>query len=179
MSIEIYLEAVEYATKLHSGQKRKFTDEDFIVHPLRVARLIEIVHPGEITPGVVSILHDTIEDCHSHLLSKACIYDQIKQMFGYDVAQMVFELTNQFTKEACPNTKRAERKQLELERIKCIRPECKTIKCADRIDNLVDFNRVGGIPEYYRKESVDMFYGALRGKTASKYLESMLEAILS
>jgi hypothetical protein len=73
---------------------------------------------------------------------------------------------------------RTERKHRELIRLSEISKVGKTIKCADRIDNLLDFKTNDIIPKYYRNESWDLYDTALKGQTYSPYLETLLLTIL-
>jgi (p)ppGpp synthase/HD superfamily hydrolase len=73
--------AIEFATRAHSGQYRKGTKLPYIVHPLGVAKiLIECDSPEHLI--VAGILHDTVEDTSATL-------DEIKQTFGWDIADLV------------------------------------------------------------------------------------------
>ncbi|KKM58825.1 hypothetical protein LCGC14_1548850 [marine sediment metagenome] len=53
----LYDKALVFAEKAHTGQKRKFTGEDYIMHPLAVAWMVE----GK-DAKVVALLHDVLED---------------------------------------------------------------------------------------------------------------------
>ena len=53
--------AIEFATKAHEGQVRKYTGEPYIVHPLEVAEIVKTVeHTEEML--MAAVLHDTVED---------------------------------------------------------------------------------------------------------------------
>jgi (p)ppGpp synthase/HD superfamily hydrolase len=67
--------AIEIATKAHAGQKRKNSGEDYITHPLAVAKIAEKIFwdkfADRVDEGVdiiakkiyiVAVLHDVIED---------------------------------------------------------------------------------------------------------------------
>ena len=57
----IIMKALEFASKIHKHQKRSFTNEPYINHPIRVANNKEVLRYG--SSGIcVALLHDCIED---------------------------------------------------------------------------------------------------------------------
>lgn len=57
----IIMKALEFASKIHKHQKRTFTNEPYINHPIRVANNKEVLQYG--SSGIcVALLHDCIED---------------------------------------------------------------------------------------------------------------------
>ncbi len=78
------LKALEFTYGKHKGQKRK-SGEPYINHPLEVARiLIEInMDPDTVIAG---LLHDTLEDTNTS-------YEEIRELFGESVAQIVDGVT--------------------------------------------------------------------------------------
>ena len=55
------MKALEFASKIHKHQKRNFTNEPYINHPIRVANNKEVLRYG--SSGIcVALLHDCIED---------------------------------------------------------------------------------------------------------------------
>jgi len=119
--------AIEFATNAHKGQKRKYTGEDYIVHPIAV---MEILRGFNFHEEILcaAVLHDTVEDTPVTL-------QDIEENFGTIVAKLVEDLTDVFTKEAFPQINRKYRKQLECYRILKISGHAKSIKVADLIDN--------------------------------------------
>lgn len=122
--------ALEFATKAHGEQQRKYTREPYIEHPKRVAEIVRTVpHTKEMI--CAAYLHDVVEDTPVNL-------KEIEQEFGPKVAQLVHELTDEFIKENYQNLNRKSRKKREVERQAKMSPEAKTIKLADVIDNTRD-----------------------------------------
>ena len=74
-------EAIIYATVMHQGKVRKFTETPFILHPLEVAQILSTLTDDQeiITAG---ILHDIVEDTDGTL-------EEIEKRFGKRVASMV------------------------------------------------------------------------------------------
>ena len=55
------LKALKYASKIHKHQKRTFTNEPYINHPIRIAKNPEVLNYN--WEGIcVALLHDCIED---------------------------------------------------------------------------------------------------------------------
>lgn len=81
---DMITQAYEYADKAHERQMRQ-SGEPYITHPIAVARIL--VELGMDTETICAgLLHDVVEDTASTL-------DEIKKMFGADVAQMVDGVT--------------------------------------------------------------------------------------
>lgn len=80
--------ARRYATKAHAAidQRRKYTDDPYIVHPQAVMELVRSVpHTEEMLAA--AWLHDTVEDTPTTL-------GDIDSHFGPKVAELVRMLTN-------------------------------------------------------------------------------------
>lgn len=119
-------QARRYATQAHAaaGQRRKYTDEPYIVHPAAVAELVRSVTDDEAMLAA-AWLHDTVEDTPSTL-------QDIESHFGPRVAELVDMLTD----SAQPQAKnRATRKLAHFRHTAQASPEAQTIKLADIIDN--------------------------------------------
>jgi len=118
--------ADEFADRAHRSinQKRKYTGEPYIVHPRRVAAMVAVVIDD---PEVVAaaLLHDVVEDTPVTLTD-------IEREFGPRVAGFVDDLTDVSTHR---DGNRERRKAKDREHTRCARPESKTVKLADLIDN--------------------------------------------
>jgi relA/spoT family protein len=84
MNQERINKAIEIATKVHEGQKRKSGDP-YIVHPLAVMKILEDWKMDEDTI-IAGVLHDTVEDTSLTL-------EDIKKEFGETVAFLVDGVT--------------------------------------------------------------------------------------
>jgi guanosine-3',5'-bis(diphosphate) 3'-pyrophosphohydrolase len=137
--------ALEFARDAHGKQKRKYSSEAYIEHPIRVAELVRSVPH---TTGMIcaAYLHDVVEDTQVTI-------EKIYTEFGEAVGELVEELTDEFMKINYPHLNRQRRKQKEVERQAGISREAKTIKLADVIDNTVDIVRNDkGFARKYLKE---------------------------
>lgn len=70
----MYEKAIQFATVAHGDQKRKFSGDPYMIHPLRVAGRL-----SNYADKVIAILHDVIEDTDitRNDLSKAGFPDKI------------------------------------------------------------------------------------------------------
>jgi len=116
--------AKQFADVAHEGQKRKYTGEPYILHPVAVAELVRSVPH---TPAMIAaaLLHDVVEDTPITL-------DEIERVFGFEVAVLVEMLTD-VSKLSDGN--RAARKAIDREHTAKASPAAKTIKLADLIEN--------------------------------------------
>lgn len=120
----IILKALDFATKAHEGQKRKYTGEDYICHPISVANTVSKYIPNNPIAHVIALLHDTVEDTDITLQD---IYNE----FGYKVMKGVYYLTD------CDKStgNRKTRKMIDNIRLSSAPPIIQSIKYADLIDN--------------------------------------------
>ena len=125
--MDVVRKAQVYAMAAHAavGQRRKYTNEPYIVHPAEVAKIVASV-PGS-TPDMVAAawLHDVVEDT-------GCTYNDIHMGFGTDIATLVGWLTDVSKPEDGP---RWYRKKLDREHTAAAPAEAQTIKLADLISN--------------------------------------------
>lgn len=122
--MELIDRALVFATAAHAevGQRRKYTGEPYIVHPIEVMMLVRD-HDGTDVMQAAALLHDVVEDTNRSMADVA-------EAFGPAVALLVEELT-----EPAWEGNRATRKALECNRLGTISPAGQTIKCADLVSN--------------------------------------------
>ena len=87
------IKALQFATKMHEGQVRKYTGEAYITHPVAVADLVEAYldekgfSEEEVMMAIqVAILHDTVEDTVATM-------EDIEALFGPEIAKGVWFMT--------------------------------------------------------------------------------------
>jgi (p)ppGpp synthase/HD superfamily hydrolase len=116
--------AEAFAAQAHSGQVRKYTNDPYLVHVVRVAAILAQHRLPE--PVVAAgFLHDTIEDC-------GISFEQLHEKFGGEVAQLVLEVTDVSRPH---HGNRAKRKKMDLVHLAKASPHGQSIKLADVIDN--------------------------------------------
>ncbi len=112
------------------GQKRKFTNLPYQVHPQEVAEVLQTyVSNVDEDMIVAAYLHDVVEDTQ-------VLLSTIVNLFGVEVGRLVKGLTNMSWPDPKPN--RHDRHHLEVFRLSLTCPRTKTIKLADCYCNLKD-----------------------------------------
>ena len=122
--------AVEFATKAHRDQKRKYSGRPYIEHPIAVARMLGHFNHDE-NMLVAAILHDTVEDTDVTLV-------EVGEEFGDDVLQLLRDLTDV---SLIGEGNRKSRKEKDLRHTSAAQPRAKTIKALDLIHNAVSIVR--------------------------------------
>ena len=108
------------------GQKRKYTDEPYAVHPIEVAQLVADYAAGATEDMLIAaLLHDVVEDT-------AVTLDLVTAQFGFIVAAYVEQLTDVSRPQ---DGNRAARKAIDCAHLADASPQAKTIKLADLISN--------------------------------------------
>lgn len=150
-----YKIALSLASKFHKGQKRKYNDEDYILHPIRVATILIPLYGIESIIVYAALLHDVIEDCNLSLED----IENIRTVFGEEVLVLIEEVTNiSQTDEFLSKQNRKARKSADLDKIRGISRLGMNIKAADRIDNLLDMsNAPEGWMRKYLAESRELY----------------------
>lgn len=127
----LIIKARSFGSKYHSGQTRRYTNENYFNHCIRVASMV--AQNTEDTEVIVAaLLHDVVEDTHA-------TNRMVRFAFGVRVSQIVGHLTKEYTPENYPNLKRKYRSILEVERMReemC--EDAKLIKRFDIADNIKD-----------------------------------------
>jgi (p)ppGpp synthase/HD superfamily hydrolase len=115
-----------FATAAHAavGQKRKYTGEDYIVHPTEVAEIVKSIGGTDVQIAA-ALLHDVLEDTK---VTEA----QMREVMGDRVTDMVLWLTDVSKPE---DGNRKTRKAMDREHTAKAPPEAKTVKLADLISN--------------------------------------------
>ena len=116
--------ACAFAEKAHEGQKRKYTLEPYINHPVEVAQIVSRV-TDDCECICAAFLHDVIEDCG---VTKKELVDK----FGYSIAEMVDQLSDVSKPE---DGNRAQRKEIDRQHTSKAWSKTKTVKLADLISN--------------------------------------------
>jgi len=158
MSQRIF-QAIEFATKAHTGQFRKGTKVPYIVHPLGVAKiLIEAGCSEEVV--MAGILHDTVEDSSTRI-------DDIRRDFGEEVARLVAGASEPDKSDTWEN-----RKQHTIDILETAPMDAVYISLADKLANIRDiradyeklgddvflrFNRPKEKQEWYYRAMADLF----------------------
>src|SRR6187200_3005051 len=131
---ELLRRSFEYAERAHAGQTRR-SGEEFIHHPLGVARICAELHLDEQTIAA-ALLHDVIEDTESDL-------EELRSEFGNDVAQLVEGVTK-LTRISFQSREQAEAENYR-KMIVAMAQDVRVIliKLADRLHNMRTIEYLG------------------------------------
>ena len=121
-------EAIEFAVKAHSGQKRK-SGAPYILHPMEAATIA-----GSITDDedviIAALLHDVIEDADVNL-------PVIEEKFGKRVSELVLSETEDKRPALPPDATWEIRKKESLAKLFFANDEgVKTVWLADKLSNI-------------------------------------------
>ena len=146
-------EVLKFATAAHGDQKRKYTNDPYINHPIAVAEIVETVpHTQEMIAA--ALLHDVVEDTDVTL-------DQIKDKFGSKVSDLVGWLTDISRPE---DGNRRTRKALDREHSANAPAEAQTIKLADLIHNTISIaEHDPNFWKVYREEKIELLKVLTKG----------------
>ena len=130
-------EAIKFATEAHGDQKRKYTGEPYITHPIAGMEIVrEVPHTEEML--MAAVLHDTVEDTPVTI-------EDIKTKFGTKVAELVNGLTDVSRPE---DGNRKTRKAMDRAHLAKQNAEVQTIKLADLIHNTMSIGLYD--PHFYK-----------------------------
>jgi (p)ppGpp synthase/HD superfamily hydrolase len=126
-----YSQVLAFASEAHKGQKRKYTDEDYISHPIAVADLVDD-YGGDDHMIFAALLHDVLEDTDvNHEELRVFLHKIFMVHVAEDILKLVVDLTDVFTKESFPDMNRKLRKENESQRLAFVSERAKLIKMAD------------------------------------------------
>lgn len=141
---ELIKKAKNYARVAHEeiDQRRKYTNEPYIVHPAAVAKLVSMV-TDDVEMICAAWLHDVVEDTNRTLAD-------IEHKFGSGISELVENLTDVSKPE---DGNRKKRKEIDLKHTNQASARAKTVKLADFIDNSKTITRYDpGFAKVYMAE---------------------------
>lgn len=138
MKAETLEAIIKFTDQAHDEQKRKYTGERYIVHPVRVMQMCQ---QYSYDPSILAaaLLHDVLEDTPvpaERILEFLRLH--LSEEDAARALRYVTELTDIYIKPNYPRMKRWSRKEKEAERLSFVSAEAQTIKYADIIDNSVN-----------------------------------------
>ena len=134
-SDNILEQVIEFTREAHGEQRRKYSPDHYIVHPIRVMELVK-KHTDDIAVLSAAVMHDVLEDTEiteeelGEFLSKT-----MNKPDADRTLTLVVELTDVYIKRDYPNLNRRVRKEKEVQRMEKTSSDAQTIKYADIIDN--------------------------------------------
>ena len=158
--------AYVFSAKAHQGQIR-LSGEPYLIHPLEVAGILADMQLDESTIAT-GLLHDTIEDTYA-------TYDQLKDLFGQEVADLVEGVTkiSKMSFESSEDTQAENFRKMILAMTRDIRVIL--VKLADRLHNMrtLKFQK----PENQQRiaqETLDI-YAPIANRLGIEWIKSELE----
>ena len=126
--MDIFDEAIIFATKAHSGAFRKGTNIPYITHPIEAAAIVATMTNNK-NVLAAAVLHDTIEDTDATI-------DDIKEIFGEEVARLVATESENKRDNLPSDSTWKIRKQETLDHLKGATEEEKMITLGDKLSNI-------------------------------------------
>ena len=135
---DILQKTTGFAKSAHGPQRRKFVDEPYVNHLVRVMNICS-EYTNDIPTLCAALLHDVLEDTDT---TKQELLDYLHGILDHEQSQrtmtLVEELTDIYTKKNYPRLNRRQRKNKEATRLAHSESASQTIKYADIIDNSSD-----------------------------------------
>lgn len=116
--------AVLKAFKYHHKQKRKFCDEPYVYHCLRVGSLVGDYADDNEDLVIAGVLHDIVEDTEVTI-------EDIGRWFSPEVQKLVYELTNDMK-----ILRKMGKRDYMFDKFSSISDGALIVKSLDRLDNL-------------------------------------------
>lgn len=156
-----------FARSAHEGQRRKYANEPYINHPVRVMHTCAEYVNDEVVLEA-ALLHDVIEDTE---VSANMLFKFLQTLHSgpeaVKVMKLVQELTDEYVSAKYPGWNRVKRKKLEVLRLSKISPAAQTIKYADILDNSTDIVNSGSdFAPRYLLEAEDILLNLPKGNAA-------------
>jgi (p)ppGpp synthase/HD superfamily hydrolase len=156
---ERFVDALGYATRVHSGQIRGSDDQPYIAHLLRVTGLV-IQDGGSEDEAISALLHDAVEDQGG--LDRLA---DIRERYGHVVADIVDECTDSY---GDPKPPWRRRKEAYIDSLDGASAGALLVSLADKLDNtrgMIRGYRIRGAEQWSRTgktaEDVHWYYGTL------------------
>jgi len=166
--------ALEYSKTAHEKQFRK-SGQPYIIHPILVAGIVSSIADDE-AMAIAALLHDVVEDTQVNI-------DEIKNLFGEDVAHLVEGLTKIDSirdAELIPSNSNERlvvsalsfRKML-LASIKDVR--VLVVKLCDRLHNMLTLDALSAQKQERIAEETLVVYAPIAHRLGISFLKNLLE----
>lgn len=180
---EILGKVLSFAGKAHGKQRRKFSDELYINHPIRVMNTCK-EFTDKLPVLAAALLHDVLEDTAvTRTELKKFLETCMERSPAGKTLALVEELTDVYTKKDYPHLNRKERKDLEARRLSRTSAEAQFIKYADIMDNAANIREQNpGFAIVYLREGRMLLNKMTKGNSklhtrAVRFVDSALRDI--
>ena len=134
---DILQQVKDFAAAAHADQRRKYKEELYINHPVRVSEHCQ-KHTNSLPIAAAALLHDVLEDTDIKEEQMHDFLMRIMPAHAGHTLRLVKDLTDVYTHASYPLMNRRRRKEKEADRLAGIHADAQTIKYADIIDNSHD-----------------------------------------
>src|SRR5688500_17499398 len=125
---DILMKVREYTDQAHGSQMRKYSEDRYIVHPVRVMETVR-QYRDDVAVLSAALLHDVLEDTP---VSKDELGEFLSTIMDTNDAirtlKVVEELTDIYVKANFPSLNRRRRKMKEADRLAEVSGDAQTIK---------------------------------------------------
>jgi guanosine-3',5'-bis(diphosphate) 3'-pyrophosphohydrolase len=165
--------AWEFAQRAHKDQVRKFTGLPYFDnHVQKVNGTLKLYTTDEATL-IAALLHDVIEDCYEN---KWDAYNDIKDLFGQEVADLVMELTSD--NEEMKHKWGGSKVNYLINKMLKMSDKAFTIKLSDRFNNIADaFTASERFRTNYYRETCAIVDAMEEGRTFTRVQRQLLDDI--
>lgn len=165
MRSNILQHILQIAREAHGSQRRKYTNELYLVHPQRVMRTLQ-TFTERLSVLSAALLHDVLEDTRVTAPDLQAELDQLMPLNqARHTLMLVEELTDEYTNHNYPDLNRSSRKALEAKRLSEVSAEAQTVKYADIIDNNREIMQHDpGFGRVYSRECLHLLEVMTRGE---------------
>lgn len=165
--------AWEFAQRAHKDQVRKFTGLPYFDnHVQKVNGTLKLYTTDEATL-IAALLHDVIEDCYEN---KWDAYNDIKDLFGQEVADLVMELTSD--NEEMKHRWGGNKTNYLINKMLKMSDKAFTIKLSDRFNNIADaFTASERFRTNYYRETCAIVDAMEEGRTFTRVQRQLLDDI--
>jgi len=165
--LDLLNKAYVFSAKMHNGQTRK-SGEPYLVHPMEVAGILAGDMRMDVASVCTGLLHDAIEDT-------LATYDQIQQIFGKEVAELVDGVTKLSKMQFATKEERAAEnfRKMLLAMARDIRVIL--VKLADRLHNMRTLEHLPAEKQMkVARETLDI-YAPLANRLGMHWMKAELE----
>ena len=160
------LKIQQSADRAHGEQMRKYSNDRYIVHPIRVMETC-MNYTSKTALLAAALLHDVLEDT---AVTETELLHYLETLMDTEAAHetlnLVVELTDVYIKEAYPHLNRKQRKERETERIEETSADAQTIKYADILDNCKEITAADpNFAPRFLKECMTILQAAPKGNS--------------
>jgi GTP pyrophosphokinase len=165
--------AWEFAQRAHKDQVRKFTGQPYFdAHVQKVNGTLKLYTTDEATL-IAALLHDVVEDCYEN---KWEAYTDIKDLFGKEVADIVWELTSD--EDEMKHKWGGSKVNYLINKMLKMSEKAFTIKLSDRFNNIADaFTASERFRTNYYRETCAIVDAMEDGRTFTRVQRQLLDDI--